>query len=160
MLADESAPSAAAGRGLHKDRHRPMTAESRLPSMHTQWTAGQMGRRHEAVNLVGRMQTLAVAPPKASHGQPLQQTEWICKTDTEDDVNATQTRQYESQESSRAAQGSKQNKRDNNMGKWKRHVHVTPISNKMNKIKHPPKEEKNPGPGGWPRTVWAMTIEI
>ena len=34
-LADESAPSAAAARGLHKDRHRPMTAESRLPSMHT-----------------------------------------------------------------------------------------------------------------------------
>ena len=48
-LADESAPSAAAAiRGLHKDRHRPMTAESRLPSMHSQWTAGQMGGRHEA----------------------------------------------------------------------------------------------------------------
>jgi len=44
LLADESAPSAAAARGLHKDRLRPMTAESRLPSMHTQWTAGQTGR--------------------------------------------------------------------------------------------------------------------
>jgi hypothetical protein len=35
------------------------------------------------------MQTLAAAPPKASNEQLLQQTEWICKTDTEDDVNAT-----------------------------------------------------------------------
>ena len=32
LLADESdATSAAAARGLHKDRHRPMTAENRLP---------------------------------------------------------------------------------------------------------------------------------
>jgi len=43
-IVDESAPSAAAARGLYKDRHKPMTAESRLPSMHTQWTAGQTGR--------------------------------------------------------------------------------------------------------------------
>ena len=36
------------------------------------------------------MQTLAIAPPKASNGQLLQTaTEWICKTDTKDDVNAT-----------------------------------------------------------------------
>jgi hypothetical protein len=34
LLADESAPSAAAARGLHKDRRRLMTAESRLLSMH------------------------------------------------------------------------------------------------------------------------------
>ena len=33
-LADESAPSAAAARGLHKGRHRLMTAERRLLSMH------------------------------------------------------------------------------------------------------------------------------
>ena len=48
LLADESATSASAARARHKDRHRPMTAESRLPSMHSQWTAGQMGGRHEA----------------------------------------------------------------------------------------------------------------
>ena len=87
-------------RGLHKDRHRPMTAESRLPSMHiTQWTAGQTGGRHEA-QLRGKD---ANSSQSISNGQLsgcyATATEWICKTDTEDDVNAThadtQTRQYE-----------------------------------------------------------------
>mgnify|MGYP005678786675 CR=1 FL=1 len=34
LLVNESAPSAAAARGLHKGRHRLMTAERRLLSMH------------------------------------------------------------------------------------------------------------------------------
>jgi len=42
MLVNEYVPSAAEARGLHKGRHRPMTAERRLPSMHTvQWAARQ-----------------------------------------------------------------------------------------------------------------------
>ena len=34
LLVNESAPSAAAARGLHKGRHRLMTAERRVPSMY------------------------------------------------------------------------------------------------------------------------------
>ena len=36
LLVNESDPAAADARGLHKGRHRPMTAESRLPSTHLQ----------------------------------------------------------------------------------------------------------------------------
>ena len=65
VLVDESAPSAAAARGLHNGRHWLMTAESRLPSMRDAVGSRSNGARQEAVNLnlVGGMQTLA--PPKS-----------------------------------------------------------------------------------------------
>ena len=81
LLEDESATSAAAARTLHKDRHRPMPAENRLPC--------------------GQLEPAALLAAERTRGKDantcccfsqiikwtVQQTasEWTRKTDTEDD---------------------------------------------------------------------------
>jgi len=67
LLVNESAPSAAAARGLHKGRHRLMTAERRLPSMHcavgsppygrgstrmTPWTGGLPSQKKDCQSIL------------------------------------------------------------------------------------------------------------
>ena len=67
LLVNESTPSAAEARGLHKGRHRLMTAERRLPSMHcavgsplygrgstrmTPWTGGLPSQKKDCQSIL------------------------------------------------------------------------------------------------------------